>query len=86
MCFRNFSQDEAVEEKTKKHNKVKGIKGLRTLLKGVASYASAGKHANKLIGSTSIPLKVWSLLAVICISLFIISLHYVQGLSLLALL
>ena len=55
MCFRNFSQDGAVKEKNKKHHKVKGIKGLKTLLKGVAS---AGKHDNKLIGSASISLKV----------------------------
>jgi len=55
MCFRNFSQDGTVGEKNKKHHKVKVIKGLITLLKGVAS---AGKHDNKLIGSASISLKV----------------------------
>ena len=55
MCFRNFHQDGTVGEKNKKHHKVKGIKGLKTLLKGVTS---AGKHANKLIGSASISLKV----------------------------
>jgi hypothetical protein len=55
MCFRNFSQDGTAGEKNKKHYKIKGIKGLKTLLKGVAS---AGKHDNKLIGSASISLKV----------------------------
>jgi hypothetical protein len=42
--------------------KVKGVKGLKILLKDVASSASAGKHSNKLIGSASIPLKVWLLI------------------------
>jgi hypothetical protein len=55
MCFRNFSQDGTVGEKNKKHCKVKGIKGLKTLLKEVTS---ADKHENKLIGSASISLKV----------------------------
>jgi hypothetical protein len=38
---------------------VKGVKGLKILLKEIASSTSAGKHDKKLIGSTSIPLKVW---------------------------
>jgi len=58
MCFRNFSQDRTAGKKNKKHHKVKDIKGLKTLLKGVAS---TGKHDNKLIGSASISLKVWLL-------------------------
>lgn len=58
MCFRNFSQDRTAGEKNKKHHEVKGIKGLKTLLKEVAS---AGKHKSKLIGSASISLKVWLL-------------------------
>ena len=58
LCFRNFSQDGRVGEKNKKHHKVKGIKGLKTILKGAAT---AGKHDNKLIGSASISLKVWLL-------------------------
>ena len=57
LCFRNFSQVGTVQ-KNKTHHKVKGIKGIKTLLKGVAS---AGKHGNKLIGSASISLKVWLL-------------------------
>jgi hypothetical protein len=55
MCFRNFCQDGTVGEKNKKHHKVKGIKGLKTLLKGVTP---VDKHDNKLIGSASISLKV----------------------------
>jgi len=55
MCFRNFSQDGTAGEKHKKYHKVKVIKGLKTLLKGVSS---AGKHENKLIGSASFSLKV----------------------------
>jgi hypothetical protein len=57
-CFRNSSQDDTVEEKNKKYNNVKGIKGLKKLLKGVASGL---KHDNKLIGSATIPLQVWLL-------------------------
>jgi len=55
MCFRNFSQDRTAGEKQKKYHKVKVVKGLKTLLKGVSS---AGKLDNKLIGSASISLKV----------------------------
>lgn len=59
IYFRNFNPDKTVQEKIKKITKVKGVKGLKILLKDVASSASAGKHDNKLIGSASIPLKVW---------------------------
>lgn len=37
---------------------VKGVKGLRKLMKEIAVTASTGKHDNELIGRTSIPLKV----------------------------
>lgn len=37
---------------------VKGVKGLRKLMKEIAVTASTGKHDNELIGRTAIPLKV----------------------------
>lgn len=37
---------------------VKGIKGLRKLMKEIAVTASTGKHDNELIGRTAITLKV----------------------------
>ena len=37
---------------------VKGVRGLRKLMKEIAQTASTGKHDNELIGRTSIPLKV----------------------------
>jgi hypothetical protein len=58
IYFRNLKPDKTVQEKIKKIGKVKGVRGLKLLLKDVASSASAGKHGNKLIGSVSIPLKV----------------------------
>lgn len=37
---------------------VKGVKGLRKLMKEIAITASTGKHDNELIGTANIPLKV----------------------------
>lgn len=37
---------------------VKGVKGLRKLMKEIAVTASTGKHDNELIGKANIPLKV----------------------------
>lgn len=37
---------------------VKGVKGLRKLMKEIAITASTGKHDNELIGRANIPLKV----------------------------
>lgn len=37
---------------------VKGVKGLRKLMKEIAITASTGKHDNELIGTSNIPLKV----------------------------
>jgi hypothetical protein len=59
IYFRNLNQDKTFQEKIKHIRKVKGVKGLKILLKEVAS---AGKHDNKFIGSVSIPLKVWLLI------------------------
>ena len=61
IYFRNFNPDKTVQEKIKEIRKVKGVKGLKILLKEVVSSAAARKHDNKLIGSAFIPLKVWLL-------------------------
>lgn len=37
---------------------VKGIRGLRKLMKEIAMTASTGKHDNELIGRTAVTLKV----------------------------
>jgi len=37
---------------------IKGVRGLRKLMKEVVVTASTGKHDNELIGRCSIPLKV----------------------------
>ena len=37
---------------------VKGVKGLRKLMKEIAVTASTGKHDNEIIGTVNIPLKV----------------------------
>lgn len=62
IFFRDFDPAETVKEKMTKIFEVKGVKGLRKLMKEIAITASYGKHDNELIGTTNIPLKVsWPL-------------------------
>lgn len=56
--LRDFDAAETVKEKVNKLMDVKGIKGLRKLMKEIAVTASTGKHDNELIGRTAITLKV----------------------------
>ncbi|XP_049534834.1 protein unc-13 homolog 4B-like isoform X3 [Anopheles darlingi] len=53
----DFDPAETVREKMNKLFEVKGVRGLRKLMKEIAQTASSGKHDNELIGRTSIPLK-----------------------------
>uniref|UniRef100_A0A182U746 Munc13-4 n=1 Tax=Anopheles melas TaxID=34690 RepID=A0A182U746_9DIPT len=53
----DFDPAETVKEKMNKLFEVKGVRGLRKLMKEIAQTASTGKHDNELIGRTSIPLK-----------------------------
>uniref|UniRef100_A0A182J7R8 Munc13-4 n=1 Tax=Anopheles atroparvus TaxID=41427 RepID=A0A182J7R8_ANOAO len=53
----DFDPAETVKEKMNKLFDVKGVRGLRKLMKEIALTASTGKHDNELIGRTSIPLK-----------------------------
>ncbi|XP_075147164.1 C2 and C2B_Munc13-like domain-containing protein staccato isoform X2 [Haematobia irritans] len=53
----DFDAAESVKEKVNKIMDVKGIKGLRKLMKEIAVTASTGKHDNELIGRTAITLK-----------------------------
>lgn len=53
----DFDPAETVREKMTKIGEVKGVKGLRKLMKEIAVTASTGKHDNELVGSTTIPLK-----------------------------
>uniref|UniRef100_A0A1I8PQW5 Protein unc-13 homolog 4B n=1 Tax=Stomoxys calcitrans TaxID=35570 RepID=A0A1I8PQW5_STOCA len=53
----DFDPAETVKEKVNKIVDVKGIKGLRKLMKEIAVTASTGKHDNELIGRTAITLK-----------------------------
>jgi hypothetical protein len=41
-----------------KIGEVKGVRGLRKLMKEIAVTASTGKHDNELVGSAALPLKV----------------------------
>lgn len=54
----DFDAAETVKDKVNKLMDVKGIKGLRKLMKEIAVTASTGKHDNELIGRTAITLKV----------------------------
>lgn len=56
--YRDFDPAETVKEKMTKIFEVKGVKGLRKLMKEIAITASTGKHDNELIGTSNIPLKV----------------------------
>ncbi|XP_039754928.1 protein unc-13 homolog 4B isoform X7 [Pararge aegeria] len=53
----DFDPAETVKEKMTKIFEVKGVKGLRKLMKEIAITASTGKHDNELIGTANIPLK-----------------------------
>ncbi|XP_049703685.2 protein unc-13 homolog 4B isoform X3 [Helicoverpa armigera] len=53
----DFDPAETVKEKMTKIFEVKGVKGLRKLMKEIAITASTGKHDNELIGTSNIPLK-----------------------------
>lgn len=54
----DFDPAETVKEKMNKIFEVKGVKGLRKLMKEIAVTASSGKHDNELVGKATIPLKV----------------------------
>jgi hypothetical protein len=56
--FRDFDPAETVREKMMKIGDVKGVRGLRKLMKEIAITASTGKHDNELVGSVALPLKV----------------------------
>lgn len=47
-----------------KIGEVKGVRGLRKLMKEIAVTASTGKHDNELVGCATLPLKVLLLPAV----------------------
>ena len=66
LIFRDFDPAETVKEKMTKIFEVKGVKGLRKLMKEIAITASTGKHDNELIGTANMPLKV-----------FIFTFHYI---------
>ncbi|CAH0392053.1 unnamed protein product [Bemisia tabaci] len=53
----DFDPAETVREKFTKISEVKGVRGLRKLMKEIAVTASTGKHDNELIGATQMPLK-----------------------------
>ncbi|XP_055678420.1 protein unc-13 homolog 4B isoform X4 [Lutzomyia longipalpis] len=53
----DFDPAETVREKMNKIFDVKGVRGLRKLMKEIAVTASNGKHDNELIGKANIPLK-----------------------------
>ncbi|XP_052755343.1 protein unc-13 homolog 4B isoform X2 [Galleria mellonella] len=52
----DFDPAETVKEKMTKLFEVKGVKGLRKLMKEIAITASTGRHDNELIGTANIPL------------------------------
>ncbi|XP_069677889.1 protein unc-13 homolog 4B isoform X4 [Periplaneta americana] len=53
----DFDPAETVREKMMKIGEVKGVRGLRKLMKEIAITASTGKHDNELVGSAQLPLK-----------------------------
>lgn len=55
---RDFDAAETVGEKVSKIFNVKGVKGLRKLMKEIAVTASTGKHDNELVGRCNISLRV----------------------------
>lgn len=62
IFYRDFDPAETVREKMTKFGEVKGVKGLRKLMKEIAVTASTGKHDNELIGSSTLPLKVCNII------------------------
>lgn len=54
----DFDAAETVGEKVSKIFQVKGVRGLRRLVKEIAVTASTGKHDNELIGRCNISLRV----------------------------
>lgn len=55
----DFDPAETVGEKFGKFLDVKGVKGIRRLVKEIAVTATTGHHNNELIGKAQIPLSVW---------------------------
>lgn len=53
----DFDPAETVYEKVNKISEVKGVRGLRRLMKEIAVTLSSGKHDNELIGKATVPLK-----------------------------
>lgn len=53
----DFDPAETVKDKMGKFMEVKGVKGLRRLMKEIVVTASSGKHENELIGKATVPLK-----------------------------
>lgn len=58
----DFDPAESVREKLGKFFDVKGVKGIRKLVKEIAVTAATGQHENELVGTARIPLKVSLLL------------------------
>lgn len=54
----DYDAAETVGEKVSKITEVKGVKGLRKLMKEIVITASTGKHDNEFIGKCSISLRV----------------------------
>lgn len=54
----DFDPAESVKEKLGKLFEVKGVKGMRKLVKEIAVTATTGQHENELIGIAKVPLKV----------------------------
>lgn len=53
----DFDPAETIKEKVNKVFDVKGVKGIRRLIKEIAVTSYAGNHKNELIGKTYVPLK-----------------------------
>lgn len=54
----DFDPAETVKEKLGKIFEVKGVRGMRKLVKEIALTATTGQHENELIGCAKIPLSV----------------------------
>lgn len=54
----DFDPAESVKEKFGKFFEVKGVRGIRKLVKEIAITAATGQHENELVGTAKIPLKV----------------------------
>lgn len=57
----DFDPAESVKEKFGKLFEVKGVRGIRKLVKEIAVTAATGQHENELVGRAKIPLKVSTL-------------------------